>query len=140
MPWTDSYFLSRFRSHDSEGGKKGKNEEEVENCEKLVEKKEGAMLGRESREKNGKTSRGRCRAMCVEEPKLPFLFFFFFFFFPPPPFLFFRLHISVLSYRGVLLVPLWVSVKLQRLRPSKQTSKLSRRTLRSGKTRSFPRV
>lgn len=84
MPWTDSYFLSRFRSHDSEGGKKGKNEEEVENCEKLVEKKEGAMLGKESREKNGKTSRGRCRAMCVEEPKLPFLFFFFFFFSPLP--------------------------------------------------------
>lgn len=99
MPWTDSYFLSRFRSQDSEGGKKGKNEEEVENCEKLVEKKEGAMLGKESREKNGKTSRGRCRAMCVEEPKLPFLFFFFFFF-PHSPFTFFSpTHLGTLLPR-----------------------------------------
>lgn len=95
MPRSDSYFLSRFSSRDSEGMKKRGKRRTV--------KRQRRSKGNKSNEKERKDEPPTLSAPCVQGLKLPF------------PFLLlpsFRLHILVLSYRDVLLVLLWVSVKL----------------------------
>lgn len=109
MPRNDSYFLSRFTSQDSGGEKvkKGQPVREKKNAIDMEFKKEGTK---------------HARPVHVRRKSRSYLFSLTSFF----------AYIS--SYpltRGRSCSTAGVSVKLQRLRPSKQTSKLSRRTLRA---------